>query len=419
VKLSLADRLARYQQLVSSIQQQTQEQKESAAIDIGLEGIVRLEFSGGSILCKDTMHPAGEPFGAYAADWGPASCLPAALPPFLAAAAGSRPQDWAFVDCETTGLSGGAGTLAFLVAVGRPVKGGFFIRQFFLSDPADEQGLLEAIEQSLAGVEVLWTYNGKCFDLPLLETRFRFWRMALEWDRFKHVDLLVPTRVLFRRRIGDCSLGNLEEHILKIARLEDLPGSEVPAVYFEYLQTGHSPRLHRVFEHNRVDVLSLAMYAAFLWHVFDPAFPERLCYPEDVLSLARYLYRRRELEQAEVCLADAETFALGRALEVEYHRLRAAVYKRHGQFERACPHYLTLARHPEADSIPALEELAKHHEHRRREYRQALKFTERAIALAERELAFGAGEQAGRDLPGLYHRRARLQHKLHATETPE
>lgn len=419
MKASLADRLARYQELVSSIQQQTQEHKESAAVDIGLEGIQRLEFSGGSILCKDTVHPVGEPFGAYAANWELDSCVPAELPVFMAAAAGSKPRNWAFVDCETTGLSGGVGTLAFLVAVGRPVEGGFVIRQFFLSEPADEQGLLEAIEQSLEGVEVLWTYNGKCFDLPLLDTRFRFWRMGLEWDRFKHVDLLVPTRVLFRRRIGDCSLGNLEEHILKIARIEDLPGSEVPAVYFEYLQTGRSPRLHRVFEHNRVDVLSLAVYAAFLWHVFDPAFSERLSYPEDVLSLARYLYRRRELEQAAVCLDDAKTFALGRELEVEYHRLRAALYKRGGEFEQACPHYLILAQHPEADGIPALEELAKHHEHRRREFRQALKFTERAIALAERELIFGAAERAGHDLPGLYHRRARLHRKLQATQSLE
>lgn len=412
---SLSERLARYHNLVSATQHHPPVVKEASRVDIGLEGVVQLDFSGGSILCKDTLHPRLEPFGVYAADWKLDSRMPEDLPAFLADGSSSAPKSWAFVDCETTGLSGGTGTLAFLVAVGRPVNDGFLIRQFFLAEPADEQALLEAIEQSLEGVDVLWTYNGKCFDLPLLETRFRFWRREVDWDRFAHVDLLVPTRVLFRRRIGDCSLSNLEERILKVARIEDLPGAEVPAVYFEYLQTGRSPRLHRVFEHNRVDVLSLAVYAAYLWHVFDPEHSERLSYPEDVLSLARYFYRRREWGVALACLEDAETFALGRELEVEYHRIRAFLHKRRRDYERASLHFQMLAAHPEADNIAALEELAKYHEHRLRECRQALKLTERAITLAERELIFNSDGKAARNLPALHHRRARLQRKLAAT----
>jgi uncharacterized protein YprB with RNaseH-like and TPR domain len=416
VPSSLSDRLARHKNLVSAIKRHPPAARKPSRINIGLEGVVRLEFSGGSILCKDTLHPATEPFGEYAADWDLSSRMPKNLPAFLADGAGSAPRNWAFIDCETTGLSGGVGTLAFLVAVGRPVEDGFLIRQFFLAEPADEQGLLEAIEQSLAGVDVLWTYNGKCFDLPLLETRFRFWRKGIDWGDYRHVDLLVPTRVLFRRRIGDCSLANLEERILKVARIEDLPGVEVPAVYFEYLQTGRSPRLHRVFEHNRVDVLSLAVYASYLWRIFNPACTERLNYPEDVLSLARYFYRRREWEPALACLDDAETFALGRELVAEYHRIRAFLHKRCKDYNRACAHFQTLAAHPDADNVTALEELAKYHEHHRREFRQALKLTDRAIVLAEHALIFDSNGKTARSLPALHHRRARLRRKLAAAQ---
>ncbi len=408
---SLKTRLARYERLIATAKSESPAAHPATNIDPALEGLVKLDFPGGSIFCKDTIHPVEDPLGQYAIDWEFTSAAPEDLPGFLAEAAGTAPKNWAFIDCETTGLSSGVGTMAFLIAIGRPIKRGFQIRQFFLSELADERGLLEAIEESLAGVDVLWTYNGKCFDLPLLETRFRFWRMGFEKDRYGHVDLLLPTRVLFRRRIGGCSLSNLEEQVLKVTRVEDLPGAEVPQVYFEYLQTGRSPRLHRVFEHNRVDVLSLAVYASLLLNIFDSGREERLSYPEDVLCLARYYFRCREWGPAGRCLTDAKTFALGSALEAEYHRLSAYLHKRCGHHERACSHFRVLAGNPDADSVGALEEMAKHYEHRRREYRCALNLTDRAIALAERLLVFG-GDGAPGGLAALHHRRARLQRKL-------
>jgi tetratricopeptide (TPR) repeat protein len=295
--------------------------------------------------------------------------------------------------------------------VGRPVETGFFIRQFFLPEPADERGFLEAVLEILDGVEILWSYNGKCFDLPLLETRFRFWRMAFDRDGYGHVDLLTPTRALFRRRIGDCSLAGLEERILKVARIEDLPGSEVPSVYFEYLQTGRSPRLHRVFEHNRVDVLSLAVYASHLLKVFNPDDVERLCYPEDVLSLALYYFRRGAWKASAACLEEAREFALGPDLEADYHRLSGYLYRRRGEYERACEHFRVLTRSSGPVGIAALEELAKHYEHRRRDYNEALKLTDQAISRVERGLAFG--EDFGSPLlSALHYRRTRLRRKL-------
>ena len=107
-----------------------------------VEGLVKADYSGGTVYCKRTLHPVEEPFGQYALAWVLDSPAPKNLPGFLADAAGTIPKNWAFVDCETTGLSGGAGTMAFLIAVGRPVKKGFQIKQFFMPEPADERGLL-------------------------------------------------------------------------------------------------------------------------------------------------------------------------------------------------------------------------------------------------------------------------------------
>ena len=411
MSLSLSDRLARYAKLVATTRCDAPASPSAPDIDERLAGLQRLDYPGGSVYCRDSDHHFEEPFGQFGIDWERVEPVLVSSPHFLAEAQGTLPESWAFVDCETTGLSGGVGTMAFLIAVGRPAGERLVIKQFFLAEPADERGLLEAVTESLQGARVIWTYNGTCFDLPLLETRFRFWRMDFSPGELAHVDLLTPTRVLFRRRIGDCSLASLEEQILKVARVEDLPGAEVPAVYFEYLQTGRSPRLHRVFEHNRVDVLSLAVYASYLLSIFHPRRKERLCYPEDVLSLARYHLRRREWEMTKQCLRDAEEFALGPQLEAEYHRLAAYVHKRCGDFERASHHFSELARHPEADTIGALEELAKHCEHRQREFREALRLVERAIALADRALMFGDHNEEPR-LPGLYHRRARLRRKL-------
>ncbi len=408
---SLENKLAR----LSSLLSQTQAHPSPSPIErpiSTIDGLTAVDYPSGSVLYRDVLHPYDQFYGAYEIAWGMGDSFPRDVPPFLTAASGSTPESWAFVDCETTGLSGGTGTLAFLVAVGRPHADGFLIRQFFLREPADECGMLEGIEESLAGVTTLWTFNGLCFDLPLLETRFRFWRRPFERNNYAHVDLLVPTRVLYRRRITQCTLGSLEERILKMAREEDLPGSEVPAVYFEYLQQGHSPRLHRVLEHNRIDVLSLAVYASYLWRVFDHQTMLRLQYPEDLLSLAQYYYRRREWDQAHQCLEELSSFALGPLLEVECHRLRAYLHKRSGDFAAAQRYFGLLADHPHANKIAALVEQAKHFEHRAKDFSRALQLTNRAISLRERELSPEQIDDAEDGLGALYHRRARLQRKL-------
>jgi len=163
----------------------------------------------------------------------------------------------AYLDTETTGLSGGAGTQVFAVAICRPCPAGLELVQFFLADPAGEPALLALVGEELERAEALATYNGSRFDLPLLRTRWVMARMPGELPLPAHADLLTLTRSLLRQRLESCTLRVVEEHVLGFERERDLAGALVPQVYFSYLRHGWSPMLPMALEHNRQDVVSL------------------------------------------------------------------------------------------------------------------------------------------------------------------
>ena len=115
---------------------------------------------------------------------------------------------WAFLDTETTGLAGGSGTYAFLIGVGRITREGFVVRQYFMREYAEEASVLRALEEDLSEFEVLITYNGKSYDQPLLETRYRMNRHKAPFGRLGHLDLLHGARRLWKLRLetaGWCS----------------------------------------------------------------------------------------------------------------------------------------------------------------------------------------------------------------------
>ena len=318
-----------------------------------------------------------------------------------------------FVDCETTGLSGGAGTVAFLTAVGQLLPEGFAVEQYFLPDPADEAGKLDHLYQRFETAGALVTYNGASFDLPLLEGRFHFWRLDPSFRELPHFDLLWPTRAIFRQRIGECSLSNVEARLLKFARTEDLPGAEVPEVYFQYLREGFSPRLHTVFEHNCLDVVSLFVYALWLTEMTQPTRPS-LADPDDLMAWARYLFRRRQYASAHTALGEAEQRVLSRTQRAHLSELRGRIHKREHDYDAAHTHWERVA-HFEPDRIDAAEEIAKHLEHRRRDYGAALATVDGALEYLRIREALGE-ESADGQRERLLHRRARLR-RLHTGQT--
>src|SRR5262245_15590873 len=176
-----------------------------------------------------------------------------------------------FFDIETTGLSGGAGTLAFLAGCGWFEEEGFRVRQFLLAGPAGEHEMLEALTDVFERASLLVTYNGRTFDVPFMETRWAFHRAPSPTDDLAHFDMLPSARRLWRRReqIGDpggCSLTALERAVLGVHRIGDIAGFDIPSRYFQFLRTGHTAGLEAVLEHNRCDLVSLAAVMAYaLW----------------------------------------------------------------------------------------------------------------------------------------------------------
>ena len=164
----------------------------------------------------------------------------------------------AFFDLETTGLSGGSGTVAFLAAFGSlRDDGALSVRQYFMEDYPAEPAFIETLSAEFSRAEALVSYNGSSFDMPLYAVR-RAMNGFGPPDPKPHADVLHAARRLWRTTIGNCSLSSIEDSVLGVRRAGDIPGSEVPEAWFDWVKRGRSGLLARVFEHNELDVRSLA-----------------------------------------------------------------------------------------------------------------------------------------------------------------
>ncbi|WP_141135032.1 ribonuclease H-like domain-containing protein, partial [Xanthomonas citri] len=174
------------------------------------------------------------------------------------------PMDLLFFDTETTGLAGGTGTRAFMIGVADwvvdAVQGsGLRVRQLMMSTMAAESAMLDLFRTWLTPRTVLSSYNGRCYDAPLLKTRYRLARGGDPLSALDHVDLLFPTRRRYRGTWENCKLATIERQLLRVVREDDLPGSEAPAAWLSYLRGGSARNLRRVAEHNHQDVVTLSL----------------------------------------------------------------------------------------------------------------------------------------------------------------
>lgn len=167
-------------------------------------------------------------------------------------------QQLVFFDTETTGLAGGSGTRAFMIGAAHWRDGALCVRQWLTTTMSGEAAMLDLFRQWLPADSVLVSYNGKCYDAPLLNTRYRLNRIASPLAGLDHVDLLYPTRRRYRGRWENCRLATIERRALGVVREDDLPGSEAPAAWLSYLRGGSAHDLRRVLSHNDRDVITLA-----------------------------------------------------------------------------------------------------------------------------------------------------------------
>ncbi|MCX6829257.1 MAG: ribonuclease H-like domain-containing protein [candidate division Zixibacteria bacterium] len=275
-----------------------------------------------------------------------------------------------FFDMETTGLSGGSGTVPFLIGCGSMVDERFQVRQYFLPDYPDEAAMLEAVRAEISDETIIVSYNGKSFDLPILVDRLILHRIERNLKIADHIDLLHPVRKLYKRRLKDCTLGNVERSILEFFRYDDIPGYLVPAVYFNWLATQETGELARVVRHNLNDIVSLYF---ILYHIADilenPS--ARIKEPEDVYSLARLLEKKGDHEG--LCRLIEDFHALlwdeGRHDILFFHSLS---YKRNGVFLRAVEIWKKISITDSPEAFFAGIELAKFYEHRARDISRAL-----------------------------------------------
>ncbi|MBI3680976.1 MAG: ribonuclease H-like domain-containing protein [Acidobacteria bacterium] len=309
-----------------------------------------------------------------------------------------EPQRWCFLDTETTGLAGGTGTYAFLIGVGWISAGGFHLKQYFLRDPGEEASALEALAEHLAQFDVLVTYNGKAFDQPLLETRYRLARSKPPFERMAHLDLLYGARRLWKLRLESCRLVELESQILGVEREGDVAGELIPYLYFDYLRKGEILRLVPVFHHNAIDILTLACLTAIVPYAFRDPSEARLVHPAEMIGLARWMRKAERFEEAVAWMRQALTRRISDELLFRTMWDIAQLERKLGREQPALAMYTDLAASHNSLREAALEELAKHYEHRERNYAMALEFTRAALA-----------KQA---TPKLAHRARRLERKL-------
>ena len=313
------------------------------------------------------------------------------------------------LDTETTGLGTAAGTVVFLVGLGRWDGERFEIEQLLLPDHPDEPAFLSALSGSIPRDAWLVTYNGRGFDWPLLVTRFRL-QGAPAPPHAGHLDLLPVARQLWRHRLDDARLSTVERAIAGVHRHDDLPGALIPGRYLDFLRTGRADSLRAVVEHNRQDVVSLGLLLARLAERFaDPGARDRE-HPGDVAALGRAYARHRRFDEALACCDTAVATAVDPGLRERLAVERARVLRLSGRHAESAATWRLIAESGGPLSAIAWVQLAKHLEHIRRDPAAALEAAERATALVERH------RLTGRALPRLEHdlarRRARLRHRL-------
>ena len=375
---------------------------EEAPLEALLPGSREVETPLGACLVLDRVYPLSHVHGTVVLQTAAQRDL-ARLAPLLnnPALAALNLENALFLDTETTGLWG-AGVFAFLVGVGFFEGQAFVVRQYFCRDPGEEGALLTLLGALAAQRGLLVTFNGRGFDVPLLEGRYVMNRLAPLWVDMPHLDLLQPARKLWRRRLGSVALKALEAELLGIGRSEaDVPGALIPAIYQEYLRSGNGAPVARVFYHNEIDILSMVTLTHQLLALVEaPQVGPGL----DVLSLARWRLRQQQTAEAEGLLLDA----LQRDLALETYREvlweLGLLLKRTGRSSSAVAYWQQLAV-TSFDDVAAHLELAKYYEWQQGELDTALSWTEQALRLVE---ALDAEDL----LHALRHRQRRLERKL-------
>ena len=329
----------------------------------------------------------------------------------------AKTPDWysrpVYFDTETTGLSGGAGTIAFLAGCGWFEAGGFRVRQWLLTSQAGERLLLRELGAAIDAASLLVSYNGRTFDVPLMDMRCAFHRQSSPFDDVPHFDMLPSARKLWKSRENmvdpggesSCSLSTLERDVLGFHRVGDVPGFEIPGRYFQFLRTGDHRLLTSVLDHHRHDIVSLAVLMSYALRLAEHG-PDVCRDDNEIVALGRIFERAglddRAREAFDRASKSPDRYVRANACHRLGHMHRRAA--RHDDAARAWQGVLEAAggrRSLFSLERDATEALAIHHEHRANDLDAARKYAETMKR-----------QGSGRAVAAASHRLARLERKL-------
>jgi uncharacterized protein YprB with RNaseH-like and TPR domain len=289
-----------------------------------------------------------------------------------------------FLDLETTGLSGGVGVVPFLVGLGYFRDDRFQVTQFFLGDLAGEEELIQELGLFLRQMDFrsVVTFNGKAFDLPLLETRFILKRETLPLSGLPHLDFLFSARSLWSHKHESCRLYHLAQEVLEAQREEDIPSAEIPYRYFEFIRTGQFSLIEPILYHNQEDLLSLLGVVISGAALFIAERGEETDISSDALDFfgaARLLERTGEKERSALYMSRALESRLSGEFAVLAKMKLATHFKRNREWEKALSLWNELTAFNRVDSF---RELAMYYEHREKDYQKAKEIVLEGLAIS-------------------------------------
>ncbi len=307
-----------------------------------------------------------------------------------------------FLDTETTGLSGGTGTFAFMVGLGFFQEDQFLVHQFFMRDYSEERASLSLLKNFIDSFQFLVTFNGRQYDIPLLETRFILSRMPSKIREMPNFDLLYPSRKIWKGAYENCRLVTLESQLLGVERTDDIPSEWIPYLYFDYVQTGDARKIQQVFYHNQMDILSMVVLAGRIHLIYHDPQAARPRKGIEHFALGRLFWEHGQREKAIPCFE----IALKRCdddLSWEVMKWLSMAFKKTGQGEKARSLWEEMLSWSYKKEVFPYIELAKYHEHRLKDWSKAMAYVDEALGIIS--------SHQYREIELLQHRRQRLEQK--------
>lgn len=308
-----------------------------------------------------------------------------------------------FIDLETTGLSGGAGVVPFLVGLGYYRDDKFWVTQFFLGDLAEEERMIQEIGLLFSQMDFqsVVSFNGKVFDLPLLETRFILHKQPFILNELPHLDFLFSARSLWRHKHENCRLYHLAREVVKADREEDIPSAEIPWRYFQYFQTGNMDLIEPILYHNQEDILSLLGVVIIGSLLFSEDAQKELVDAMDLFGVGKVMENVGEIEKSVHFYKRALEGKLSEETSILAKKKLSYYFKRNQEWEKAIPLWKEMT---SLDQVFSFRELAMYYEHKKKDYEVARKIAEEGYVLS-----LGISSYFERDFS---HRLERLKRKI-------